>query len=367
VRGELCAALLAAGAVGLVGCGEHEPGPQSQRSAAPVPEPLPHPGHFVARLDVRSFQRGSVHAHSTVSDGDAPIELVVKIYSRLGYQFAAITDHNHYFDPSRFHYAERADFVLLPGEEISMAGGPGGQTLVHVNALCTEHGIGDHQVADVASSLQWAIDQVRAQGGAAVINHPNWRWTIEAKDIAATHGAAMLEIFSGHTSTHNDGDGAHSSSEDKWQQLLLGGTTLAPAAVDDAHTYLAGPSTQAGEPGGYPGRGWVGVFGAETSRAAICHGLAEGRLYASAGPVLRRLAVQGDTFTLWPEDPTVLVEFIGSTGKAELATFPERDPDDPEGAWRVSYRLTGSERFVRARITQADGNQAWTAAYQVVR
>ena len=366
MRGELRAALLGAVAIGAGSCGGHEPQQPPGSSARPAPAPPPHPGHFAERLDVRSFQRGSVHAHSTVSDGDAPIELVVKLYSRLGYQFAAITDHNHYFDPRRFRYAERPDFVLLPGEEISMAGGPGGQTLVHVNALCTEHGIGGHEISDVASSLQWAIDQVRAQGGAAIINHPNWRWTIEPKDIGATHGAAMLEIFSGHTSTHSEGNAEHSSSEDKWQQLLVDGATLAPAAVDDAHTYLEGPSTKSSEPGGYPGRAWVGVFGAETSREAICRGLAEGRLYASAGPVLRRLAVQGDTFTLWPDDPTVLVEFLGSSREAYLATFPERDPDDPENAWRASYRLSGPERFVRARITQADGNQAWTAAYRVV-
>jgi hypothetical protein len=313
---------------------------------------------------VRTFQRGSVHAHSIRSDGDAPADKVVESYRRLGYQFATLTDHNQFFDPSEFSSAEGPDFVLLPGEEISMAGRG---ALLHVNALCTEQRIGGHEIPDLGSGLQWAIDQVRAQGGVALINHPNWRWTLEPKHVAATQGAALFEIYSGYQGSRSEGSAEHSSTEDQWQSLLLDGSTLAPAAVDDAHTYLDSPSPLVEAPSAYPGAAWLGVFGGETSREAICHGLAEGRLYASAGPRLRRLTVQDDRLTLWPEDPSVLVEFITSHSERDVAAFPESDPGAPDAGSRASYRLAGPERFVRARLTAADGTQAWTAAYPVVR
>jgi hypothetical protein len=359
----LGSALVSVGALTLARCPSPGAKPHPQPSASAASRTPSRPGHFADRLDVSTFQRGNLHAHTTVSDGDAPIELAVKTYSRLGYQFAAITDHNHYFDPVRFRWAERSDFVLIAGEEISM-GGKG--ELVHVSALCTQRGIGGHEFEDVVSGLQWALDQIRAQDGVAIINHPNWRWTLEPQHIAAAHGATLIEIFSGHLGARWQGDDEHSSAEDKWQILLLGGSTLAPSAGDDAHTYLNSPSLKVEEPAGYPGEAWVAVFGAETSRDKICQGLAAGQLYGSSGPKLQRLSVQNDTFTVWPEDPAVLVEFITSSDDTALVTFPERDPDSAEGSWRASYRLQGPERFVRARITQADGLQAWTAAYRVV-
>lgn len=39
--------------------------------------------------------KGALHTHSTCSDGEMTIEEVVDVYDRLGFDFIAITDHDH--------------------------------------------------------------------------------------------------------------------------------------------------------------------------------------------------------------------------------------------------------------------------------
>lgn len=363
-RGRLCwalpalvlAALALAGALGAAAL-THGPRP----SASPVhgEKRIAPASRFVDTLDVREFQRGSIHSHSSESDGDTPASVVIQWYRSNGYRFLALTDHNVYFDPRRHRWAESPHFVLVSGEEVSMTAGP---DLVHVNALCTSSGVGGGAFATKGAALRSAIDEIGARGGVALVNHPNWRWTLDARDVAGATGAALLEVFSGHPYTRSQGDEAHPSVEELWQSALVQGRAYAPVGVDDAHTYWRASAAD-GSSNGEPGTGWIGVFGSELSRRAICDALAHGRLYASSGLELRRLRVRGDTMTVWIDDPEALVEFFGSTPEQWLATLPE--PDAPGRGYAASYRLRGGERFVRARVTAAGGVQAWTPAFPV--
>ena len=116
------------------------PAPAARTSSAPF---------FAQRLDVSTFQRGNIHTHSTLSDGDhAPRE--VYAWSRdHGYAFVALTDHNLRVDPSEYRDVERPGFVIIPGEEITMSaeGVP-----VHVNGLCTKSTIRGEQFPTKAGS-----------------------------------------------------------------------------------------------------------------------------------------------------------------------------------------------------------------------
>jgi len=320
---------------------------------------LAHASRFVDTLDVREFQRGSIHSHSAESDGDTPAAVVIQWYRSNGYDFLALTDHNVYFEPRQHRWAESPDFVLIPGEEISMSSG---RNLVHVNALCTSSRVGGGDFATKGAALRWAIDEIGARGGIALVNHPNWGWTLDAQDVAGATGATLLEVFSGHPHTRSKGDETHPSAEELWQSSLLQGRAFAPVAADDAHTYWRASSAD-GTSNGEPGTGWIGVFGSELSRWSVCDALARGRLYASSGAELRRLRVRGDTMTIWVDDPEALVEFFGSSSEHWLATLPE--PAEPGRGFSASYRLRGGERFVRARVTATGGTQAWTPAFLV--
>ncbi|WP_433926546.1 CehA/McbA family metallohydrolase [Sorangium cellulosum] len=327
-------------------------------SRDPLPSRSP---SFVQRLDVSVFQRGNLHAHSARSDGDSPAQLVFAWYRDNGYQFLALTDHNNYLDVTRPPASQVQDLLVIPGEEVTMAAA--GQP-VHVNALCTKRRIGGGTFRTARAALAWATSEILSQGGVALVNHPNFHWALEAEDIAYAEGAQLLEIFSGHPHVRSDGDATHASAEEKWEQALSSGQPIAAVAVDDMHS-LTGANKHV--PQVAPGTGWVEVFAEEASQEAICAALSAGRLYASSGPRLTRLAVTSDTMTLWVDPPDVMVEFIDRWGALLEATPATAEAEMSGAAHRASYRLRGPEQYVRARVTAPDGSRAWTQAYWVAR
>lgn len=311
------------------------------------------PGHFTEELDVSVFQRGNIHTHTRESDGDTKVEEVYSWYRDHGYQFLAITDHNRLTDPKKYKKLERPGFVMINGEEVTMAaaGKP-----VHVNALCHKRAIGGGRFTTYGEALAWAVHEIRDQGGVALVNHPNFDWTLSAADLKYAKGAALLEIWSGHPHVHTDGDATRPSHEIIWETVLGEGQSFAGVAVDDMHNM----SPAAVEPASHPGRGWVDVFASITSSKEICAALGNGHLVASNGVRLKHFVVKGDTMTLTPEGDA-RVEFIGSGG-AVLET--EALTHDKTSA---SYKLRGGEAYVRARVTAPDGKRAWTQAYRVAK
>jgi hypothetical protein len=327
--------------------------PDAPADPEPSPAQLPAggPRHFADTIDVSAFQKGNIHTHTTFSDGDHPPQDVYVWYRDRGYNFLAITDHNALTDPALYRLLERKRFVMIPGEEVTMRGA-GKQ--VHVNALCTRHTIGGKNFDTQAEALAWAVREVRKQGGVALINHPNWDWALSPSDLPSARGAQLLEIWSGHPYVHTLGDAARPSHQAIWDGTIAAGLGFAGVAVDDAHIY--GP--HAPEKAARPGRAWIQVFSAETSRNAICEALAKGRLYASTGVTLKRIVVGGDAYAVYPAEPSAVVEFIGQGGRVL-----QSGPAGRDGAAR--YRLSGGEGYVRAHVTAAGGKQAWTQPSRV--
>jgi hypothetical protein len=320
------------------------------RSPPAVPEP---PGRFVDTVAATQFHRGNIHTHTDRTDGDSPPEDVYAWYQDHGYAFLAITDHNTLTDPALFEERRRPGFITLRGEEVTMTsrGKP-----VHVNALCTRSviGGGPSDFPDPGAALRWAVAQVAAQGGVALVNHPNFEWALGADDLPSARGAHLIEIWSGHPHVRPAGDAFHPSSESLWDGALAAGLDFAPAAVDDMH-HLAPTAL---DPASRPGRAFVEVFAPEASEAAVCEALRDGRLYASNGVRLAALAVEGDVFKVRTVEPA-RVELVGQGGSV-LATVAL------EAGAEATYTLRGGERWVRARITDAAGRRAWTRAYRVV-
>jgi hypothetical protein len=321
-------------------------------SAAPVMLPSPAlPLHFAEMVDVSTFQKGNIHTHSKWSDGDSLPDVLYRWYRDHGYNFLAVTDHNTRTDPLLFKSIERkGSFVMIPGEEVTMMGA-GKQ--VHVNALCTKATIGGHHAEHQGESLAWAVQKIREQGAVALVNHPNFDWAFTAKEVVAAHGAQLLEIASGHPWVHTDGDATHQSHEAIWDAMLTQGETFAGVAVDDAH-HFHGPGRDPVHLA-LPGRAWIQVFAETADRDQICAALAKGSLYASTGVTLRRITVKDDTYTVTPGRADVNVEFIGKNGEILQSSKPGDDGT-------ATYRLVGTEVYVRARITAPDGKRAWTQA-----
>lgn len=328
--------------------------PPAPPQATPPPEPQG-PPRFEEKLDVSSFLRGNIHTHSSWSDGDKHPKQVYAWYRNHGYAFLALTDHEHRVAPETFKALERKSFAIIAGEEITMTAE---DRQVHVNALCTRKTIAaGGRYPSKKEALVHAVEIVRAQGGVALVNHPNFDWALTSDDVRAAHGAHLLEIWSGHPYVNTEGDAERPSHEAIWDALLSSGERFAGVAVDDTHHI--GLPKKAGT-GARPGKGWIEVFGERPEKAGICGALAKGRLYASSGVTLKRIRVEDTALSVWPKDKGAVVEFIGAGGK--VLEKMERDANA-----EATYSLRGDERYVRARITTPDGKKAWTQAYFVTR
>jgi len=224
---------------------------------------------------------------------------------------------------------------------------------IHVNALCHGHTIGGAELPTPRAAVRRAAAEVRAQGGVALLNHPNFEWALSTADVASPNGVHLVEVWSGHPWVRPGGDARHVAAEDMWEAALDAGLTVWGAAVDDVHQLDAhADPTLAG-----PGRAWVEVYGAERNAPAICSALAAGRFYFSGGLALHHLRVAGDELRIEPAAPA-RVELLGRGGAA-LATS-----DAAPGAPAV-YRLRGGEGWVRARLTGRDGLRAWTQPFAI--
>lgn len=307
---------------------------------------------FAEMFDVSTFQKGNLHTHTTESDGDSSPEVVIAWYRSHGYQFVALTDHNHFTDPARFASYTDDGFALLAGEEVTMTGA-GRQ--VHVNALCTERGIGGGAFRSASEALEWAIGQVDAQNGVALVNHPNFDDALAISDVVTAHGASLLEIKSGHPYVYDEGHHGRPSHEALWDMALTAGERWMGVAVDDMHHL-----DQSADPPAFPGRAWVQVFSPSADAGAICQALRDNALYSSTGAALRRIRVTAESYDIWPEDGAAIVTFVGSAGRA-LARGGPRAPGEP-----ASYTPRTADGYVRARVTSPDGTAAWTPAVRVL-
>jgi len=305
---------------------------------------------FNRTFDVRHFQKGNIHTHTTLSDGGSSPEHTIAWYRSHGYQFLALTDHNLLSRPARYASLQEPGFVLISGEEITMTG-RGRQ--VHVNGLCIKNRIPGGNFGSAAAALSNGIGAVRHQGGVALVNHPNFDWALSAADVSDARDASLLEIASGHPYVHSAGDADHPSHEALWDIALESGADFMGVGVDDEHHIDV-----SSDPPATPGRAWISTFGELTDSAAICSAMAQGQLYSSTGVELRRIAVSEREYRVEPVQARASVVFIGAGGR-ELARHTKLS----EGA--AVYTLRGDEGYVRARVELSDGKRAWTPAVRL--
>ena len=108
-----------------------------------------------------TWLRGNLHAHTTQSDGKRSRQAVIDDYSRRGYDFLMISDHDVYTSPEDYAGLDAKGLVLIPGNEVSRLG----EHLLHVNA---------NRLVDANPDRQIVLDDIACHGGFAVVNHPNW-------------------------------------------------------------------------------------------------------------------------------------------------------------------------------------------------
>jgi hypothetical protein len=289
---------------------------------------------------------------------------------------------------------EPGRFLLVPAEEIThrFAARP-----VHLNAVNLRDLIlpisGDSVSETIRVNVR-AVEEQRKKTGRdmlAFLNHPNFYWSTNAEDMIEPE-LRFFEVFNGHSSVRNYGDKWHPGTERLWDialSLRLGkhkAPVLYGLATDDAHNYHAWGLGKTN-----PGRGWLMVRAPFLSAEALVRAIVAGDFYASSGVTLDDVRSEAGLFKLAIRgEPgiTYQTEFIATFKDASLDSSPRTDENGrPLEVTRVysdevgkvvarseeltpSYRLTGQELYVRARVTSSkahpnpfakgDVEMAWT-------
>jgi len=180
----------------------------------------------------------------------------------------------------------------------------------------------------------------------------------------------MLEIYNGCPGVRNYGDERHPSVERMWDIVLtrrlaeLKLPVIYATAGDGAREF-----TDFGPGLANPGRGWIMVRTDDLSQPAILEALDRGQFYATTGVLLNDVRFDGETLSI-DIAPRYGVshrtQFIGTTrGYDATSTTQPGEPGErlshvyspqvgrvllEQAGDRVSYRMTGSEIYVRAKV-----------------
>ena len=326
------------------------------------------------------WYKGNTHAHAgmlldgIVPHGDSSPASVARWYRDHGYDFAAITDHNRFTDPSAPELAriQSRDFILIPGVEItSDYRFPGatqdGERAVHTTAL----NVREAPSADFANTpsrdiLAAHIERTRAAGGIAIVNHPNYHNEIKPADLLGLDGFRLFEVFNGEIEAHNEAGAGRLSTEQLWDTLLTAGARVYGVAADDAH-YFKLPDLLTHYRGTFtmPGSGWIMVNARELNVPAIVGAIEKGHFYATTGVILKEVAydprhyriavdlpateaslasafvTEAARCTPSSRAPGLTIELIGRGGQVLLRTQDDKAEIDVEPA----------DGYVRARVT----------------
>lgn len=293
---------------------------------------------------------------------------------------------------------EPGRFLMIPGEEIThrFAKAP-----VHINAINLRDVIrpvdGDNVLETIRVNHRLVAEQRKKAGQRMIasLNHPNFGWGVRAEDMVGADELRYFEIYNGHPGVRNYGDDVHAGCERMWDIVLalrLGKLRLGAVyglATDDAHGYHAFGIGKVN-----PGRGWVMVRAPYLSAEAIVKAMEAGDFYSSTGVTLKDIRRQDDflTVTIQPEKSvTYRTQFIATLKNAPLASTARlgskgqplgvTETYSPEigkvvaetGETQATYRLTGEELYVRARIistkphpnpyAKGDVEVAWTQPF----
>jgi len=258
---------------------------------------------------------------------------MVAFYKRSGYDFMAITDHLVCVDVDGF---SDASFLVIPGVEIH--GNDSDSRAYHIVGLGGTWKPG--QQMEEGISLQADIDRLRQCGALVVLAHPYWSGQL-SHDLAAVDGAMGLEVYNGVA----DVGYFKGYSNVHWDDLLAAGRHLWGLAVDDAH-WLSWRTDV--------GLGWVMVKATELTASAILGALRLGRFYASTGPTIDCIRVEGNEVII-SCSPAISISAIGDRWFCS-----EARASNSMGITEARLSLWEGQTYVRAEVVDRGGKRAWS-------
>jgi hypothetical protein len=285
--------------------------------------PFAQPGHWF---------KGCLHVHSTVSDGRLTPEEVIAWYRAHEYHFLAFAEHDIWTAGRTID----DKFITLSALELEGIDPQSG--LYHLV------GLGMNRSPDLSgeatTSMQEGLNRLRAAGGRVFVAHPYWSGQ-KSHDLLDLDGSMGIEIYNGGCEV----DDAKGYSTVHWDDLLAADRRPWGFAVDDTHWRTGDRDA---------GRGWVWVKAAELTEAAILEALEAGYFYASCGPEIYDLELDGRQVYVRCS-PATAIDFVGAAYRSHRVMTPPG-----ETLTEASYRIRKKQRYVRVACQDAHCNWAWS-------
>jgi hypothetical protein len=303
--------------------------------------------------------KSAFHTHTARSDGELDPAAHVRHHEWMGFDLVAITDHwtlTH--EPSTDH------ILVITGAEL--AADPYGDALTDSEILAI--GISDIPEDPGGDRAKWgpidaytyktfpdlsaAAQCIADQGGVSFIAHPYWSG-MPLDTLLAVEGAHGIELFNSSAQREN----ARGDSSYVWDLCLDRGKRFWAFGTDDCHY-----------PGFDIGDAWTMVRAAERSEAAVLEALRQGHTYASAGPQIRDITVDGTELEVRcsPARAVVMASryetgwsvMAGGRNRMEEARVLERD----DRGLIVRARFSPSIELPHRRVVIEDeaGRKAWS-------
>jgi len=282
------------------------------------------------------FWRGNLHMHSTRSDGDHPVAEACAAYAREGYDFVAMTDH---FLPDYGHpvtdtrACRTPNFVTLAGAELHQGRLSNGE-IWHIVAVGLPWDFGPPSDGETAEAI---CARAVAAGAFLAFAHPGW-FALTPEDVRSLPMVHAVEVY-------NHGTEIGQMRGDGWylaDMALNEGRRLTAIATDDMHRLGAG----------FAG-GWTMVKADDLRVDAILAALHAGEFYASQGPMIHDIRVEGEALVI-DCSPVVTAALVGSRARRANAQITEISS-------RVTLPLPQMQGdYFRVILRDRHGRHAWT-------
>lgn len=290
------------------------------------------------------FYRGNLHTHSNRSDGALSPAEVCRRYRAAGYDFISLTD--HFVGLYDYPVVDTSDyrdesFTTLFGAELHSGELENGE-LWHILAVGLPLDFARSNSPDFApvpdqESGPSIAARARDAGAFVAVAHPQWLGMSES-DALSVEAAHAVEVYNHSCAVEADRpDGMHMA-----ELMLTAGRRVTLIATDDSHF---ASNDHFG--------GWVMVKAERNTPEALLAALKAGHFYASQGPDLHGIEIEGGQLHL--SCSAVETAVVAGAGSAAVVCH---------GAAMSSATLDISpfrnSPWIRVAVIDRAGRRAWS-------
>ncbi len=317
----------------------------------------------------KNYYKANLHTHSLYSDGKLSVEEWKEEFKKRGYSVVAFTDHDRLIDNTRL---DDPEFMTITSTELSIKENEQLSTLkasdmrcCHLNFYSLDRhnnttpfysSVYDHYSNNKVTGethyteeykriyspeqINKMISLGKEMGFIVAYNHPSWSLE-NAETYLKYDGCFAVEIYN--NTCIRDG---LIDDERVFEDMLRAEKKIYCTACDDCHRLEDGFG------------GWVMINADRLDYDVIMSALINGDFYASTGPVIHSLTLDGNTVSIKTSDAERIVLLTkGRRSKTVKAV-------DGAPVSSAEFKILPEDKFFRIRVEDKSG-KAYTQAYNI--